>query len=47
MLKIINENLHLHVGAASDQIPSAHWRVPFPMSACPIGHEYEIVAPFV
>lgn len=40
-------NLHLHVGAFPLQKPCSHVRVALPMRAWPIGHEYEIFAPFV
>ena len=40
-------NLHLHVGAFPLQMPFSHLRVTLPMRACPIGHEYDILDPFV
>lgn len=43
----LNFNIHLQVGALPLQMPFSHVRVSLPMSACPIGHEYEIFAPFV
>lgn len=37
----------MHVGAFPLQTPLLHVRVALPMRACPIGHEYEMFAPFV